>query len=208
MTKFHLVPSYQMERKLYSKILRAHRHLSTGLSAAFTPPKTHTQASSLIPVGHGAQRRQHITTCHQPWLNPAIGDSDHLIPQLVTSAGHWARHCLALSSTMSPAAAWAWGCLLVGNSRWNRDLPQLPVLLPRDCGTLCEFRFPNHLQPSPLWVISTGQMQMAIVQKGRHMELSFQEKERSNLWEKKGRKYWGRQLTLPSMFYLPVLMNQ
>lgn len=182
---------------------------ASGLSAAFTPPKTHTGIFSDHWWPWNTEEEAHHYHSHQLWQNSAIADSGQLILQLVTSAGHWARPCLAFSSIMSPA--WASGFLLVADSRLNRDLPQLPVLFPRDCGTaevtvkLYLLRFPNHLQASPVWVILTEQMQMAIVQKLLHMELSFREKESSNLWEKKGRKYWGRQLTLPSMFYLPVL---
>lgn len=42
----------------------------------------------------------------------------------------------------------------MATSRLNRDLPQTPLLFPRDCGTaevtvkLCVLQFPNHLQSS------------------------------------------------------------
>lgn len=106
---------------------------------------------------------------------------------------------------MGPAAAWPWGCLLVATSRSNRALPQWPVLLPK----MWHCRGTATPPPTISRLDDFNRVgAMAIVQKLLHMELSFQEKERSNLWEKKRRKYWGRQLTLPSMFYLPVLMNQ
>lgn len=131
MTNLYLVPSYQMEViQQNSQSTQA-----SGLSASFTPPKTHrvicdhTKWSSLITDGHGTQRRKHITTCHQLWLNSAIADSGLLILQLVTSAWHWARHCLAFSSIMGTAEALS---LLVATSRLDRVLPQLPALFPRD----------------------------------------------------------------------------
>lgn len=138
MTNLYLVPSYQME------VIQQNPQSTqaSGLSASFTPPKTHTVICdhtkwSLITDGHGTQRRKHITACHQLWLNSAIAGRGHLILHLVTSARHWARHCLAFSSIMGTAEALS---LLVETSRLDRDLPQLPVLFPRDWGysqTVC-----------------------------------------------------------------------
>lgn len=51
-------------------------------------------------------------------------------------------------------------------------------------------------------------MQMDVVQKLSHIQFSFPVKERSNLWERRGRKYLERQLYLPCKFNLPILVSQ